>query len=90
MAQALGIYPGRTNMAMFLVGDRGRKDAYAFELVGLNPDWKAMLYDATTNKNLVTNLAEIAGAKAAKGFEDLIRLRATRQARDGSVRGGAV
>jgi uncharacterized membrane protein len=59
LAQALRIYPGRTNMAMFLVGDRGRADAYAFELVGLNPEWKAMLYDATTNKNLVTNPADI-------------------------------
>jgi hypothetical protein len=59
MSQALRIYPGRTNMAMFLVGDRGRKDAYAFELVGLNPNWKTMLYDATTNKNLVTNPADI-------------------------------
>jgi hypothetical protein len=59
MAQALRIYPGRTNMAMFLVGDRGRKDAYAFEMVGLKPEWKAMLYDATSNKNLVTNPADI-------------------------------
>ena len=59
MAQALRIYPGRTNMAMFLVGDRGRSDAYAFELVGLNSDWKSMLYDATTNKNLMTNPADI-------------------------------
>jgi len=59
MAQALRIYPGRTNMAMFLVGDRGRWDAFAFELVGLNPDWKSVLYDATTNKSLVTNAADI-------------------------------
>jgi hypothetical protein len=59
MAQALRIYPGRTNMAMFLVGERGKWDAFAFELVGLNPDWKAMLYDATTNKSLVTNPADI-------------------------------
>jgi len=59
MAQALRIYPGRTNMAMFLVGDRGRWDAYAFEFVGLRADWKAMLYDATTNKTLVTNAADI-------------------------------
>jgi uncharacterized membrane protein len=59
MAQALRIYPGRTNMAMFLVGDRGRWDAYAFELVGVKPDWKATLYDATTNKSLVTNPADI-------------------------------
>jgi hypothetical protein len=59
LAQALRIYPGRTNMAMFLVGDRGRRDAFAFELVGLNADWKAMLYDATTNKSLVTNAADI-------------------------------
>jgi uncharacterized membrane protein len=59
LAQALRIYPGRTNMAMFLVGDRGRSDAYAFELVGLKPDWKAALHDATTNKSLVTNPADI-------------------------------
>jgi hypothetical protein len=59
MAQALRIYPGRTNMAMFLVGDRGRWDAFAFELVGLKPEWKAALYDATTNKTLVTNSADI-------------------------------
>jgi hypothetical protein len=59
MAQALRIYPGRTNMAMFLVGDRGKWDAFAFELVGLKPEWKAALYDATTNKTLVTNPADI-------------------------------
>lgn len=59
MAQALRIYPGRANMAMFLVGERGKWDAYAFELVGLNPDWKAALYDATTNKSLLTNPADI-------------------------------
>jgi len=59
MAQALRIYPGRTNMAMFLVGERGKWDAFAFELIGLKPDWKATLYDATTNKTLVTNPADI-------------------------------
>ncbi len=53
MARALRIYPGRTNMAYFIVGEGGRRDAYAFDLVGLGPDWKAGLYDATNQNTLV-------------------------------------
>jgi hypothetical protein len=44
-AMALRIYPGRTNLAMFVVGSPGIPDAYAFDLVGLAEDWKANLYD---------------------------------------------
>jgi hypothetical protein len=53
LARALRVYPGRTNLAMFIVGSPGRRDAFAFELVGLNPDWKAALYDVTNGRNLV-------------------------------------
>jgi hypothetical protein len=42
MAQALRVYPGRVNLAMFIVGS-GR-DAYAFELRGPAADWGAALY----------------------------------------------
>jgi hypothetical protein len=52
-AKALRVYPGRTNLAMFLVGSPGRQDAFAFELVGLPPDWKATLHDVTNQKNLL-------------------------------------
>lgn len=45
MAKALRIYPGRSNLAMFLVGS-GERDAYAFDITGLTPDWTAALYVA--------------------------------------------
>ncbi len=45
LAQALRIYPGRVNMAMFVVGS-GR-DAYAFSLHGDGADWEARLHDLT-------------------------------------------
>ncbi len=54
-ASALRVYPGYTNLAMFLVGGPGRPDAYAFDLVGSNPDWKAALYDVTNNKTLLAD-----------------------------------
>lgn len=43
LAQALRIYPGRTNLAMFVVGD-GR-DRYQFELAGSGAAWDSALYD---------------------------------------------
>lgn len=55
VAKALRVYPGRANMAMFIVGTSGRRDAYAFELAGLPPDWKALLYDVSLNQNLEIN-----------------------------------
>src|SRR5207253_6154558 len=53
LARSLRVYPGRTNLAMFIVGSPGRRDAFAFELVGLTPDWKASLYDITNQRNLL-------------------------------------
>ena len=55
LARALRVYPGRTNLAMFLVGSPGRRDAYAFELVGLASDWKACLYDLKNQNSLLIN-----------------------------------
>ena len=56
-AMALRIYPGRPNLAMFLVGGR-TPDAYAFEIVGLAPAWHAALYDVTGAKTLVVGSAD--------------------------------
>ncbi|MCI0739003.1 MAG: hypothetical protein L0Y72_08165 [Gemmataceae bacterium] len=42
VAQALRIYPGRVNAAMFLVGE-GR-DAYSFSLIGVATAWDTALY----------------------------------------------
>ena len=58
LAKALRIYPGRTNLAMFLVGGPGKRDAYAFELAGLAPDWEAGIYDASNSRSLVVNPAD--------------------------------
>jgi len=54
VAKALRIYPGRTNLAMFIVGDAGTPDGYSFELVGLSPDWNATLYNVTNNTQVVS------------------------------------
>ena len=43
MAQALRIYPGLTNLAMFVVGSRS--DSYTFSLHGSGSAWDAELYD---------------------------------------------
>jgi len=59
LARALRIYPGRTNLAMFLVGGPGKPDAYAFELAGLSPDWKAALHDVSNNRSLVVNPLDV-------------------------------
>ncbi len=50
MAQALRVYPGKTNAAMFFVGDR--KDGYKFELSGDVEDWQAELLDMTRSPSL--------------------------------------
>ena len=57
MANALRIYSGRNNLAMFLVGSGGR-DAYAFDIVGLAPDWTAALFDVTNAKTLVVGTSD--------------------------------
>jgi hypothetical protein len=43
LAQALRIYPGRTNVAMFIVG--ARRDRYAFSLHGSGAVWDTELHD---------------------------------------------
>jgi hypothetical protein len=53
LAKALRVYPGRTNLAMFVVGNPRGHDAFAFELVGLDAAWKAVLYDVTNGNSLV-------------------------------------
>ncbi|HEY5909633.1 MAG TPA: hypothetical protein VJA21_03405 [Verrucomicrobiae bacterium] len=58
LARALRVYPGRTNLAMFMVGGSGRRDAYTFELVGLAPDWSAALYDVTNCESLAVSRSE--------------------------------
>ena len=47
LAPALRIYPGRTNMALFVVGS-GR-DGYAFELHAGGPGWQCSLYNLQAN-----------------------------------------
>jgi hypothetical protein len=58
MAKALRIYSGRTNLAIFAVGGAGRREGYAFDLVGLAPDWKAALHDVTSAKTLVVGSSD--------------------------------
>jgi hypothetical protein len=58
LAKALRIYPGRTNLAMFMVGSAGKPDAYAFEMTGLAPDWEASLHDVTSNRSFVVNATD--------------------------------
>ena len=58
VAKALRIYPGRANVAMFVVGGAGKRDAYAFDLVGLASDWKAALHDVTSSKTLLVRSSD--------------------------------
>jgi len=50
MAKALRVYPGKTNAAMFFVGDRN--NAYRFELKGEAQEWEAELLNMTSRPNL--------------------------------------
>jgi hypothetical protein len=54
-ATALRVYPGRTNLAMFVVGSAGKPDAYTFDLVGLRSDWKAALHNVSDSRSLVVD-----------------------------------
>jgi hypothetical protein len=58
LARALRVYPGRPNMAMFIVGGMGKPDAYAFDVVGLTPEWKAVLHNVTNSSTLVINSSD--------------------------------
>jgi hypothetical protein len=52
MAQALRVYPGRVNLAIFMVGAGGR-DEYRFGLEGSGVDWDAALYDLTERSSFL-------------------------------------
>jgi hypothetical protein len=58
LAQALRVYPGRLNLAQFIVG-WGRRDAYAFRLEGSSADWAVKLFDI--RKAVGFNGDELAG-----------------------------
>ena len=53
LARALRIYPGRPNLAMFVVGSG--PDAYAFHLTGDAVDWEAQLFDGTSLQSLAVD-----------------------------------
>ena len=79
LARALRVYPGRTNLAMFLVGDSGKRDAYAFELVGLASNWEACLHDVRNHRSLLVEPSDapIAEAKWVESDGGLIVMLAT-------------
>ena len=58
VAKALRIYSGHTNLAMFVVGSAGKRDAYMFDLVGLASDWIAALHDVSGAKTLVVRSSD--------------------------------
>jgi hypothetical protein len=53
LAQALRVYPGKTNLAMFFVGNR--MDGYRFDLEGMADEWEAELLDMTGQASLRPN-----------------------------------
>jgi hypothetical protein len=57
LARALRIYPGRVNLAFFVVGS-GR-DAYAFELAGEGAHWDAALYNPMGHRSLRTLVPDL-------------------------------
>jgi hypothetical protein len=57
LAQALRVYGGRTNLAMFVVGT-GR-DAYAFHLAGAGATWQARLFDMTGRESINLDLRKV-------------------------------
>lgn len=67
LARALRIYPGRTNVAYFVLGQGS--DAYAFELTGAGADWNARLYDMTECNTLVLDQRRDAPLEPKKWLE---------------------
>jgi hypothetical protein len=60
-ARALRVYPGRLNMAWFVVGAGGDPDAYAFRLQGLASQWDAKLFDMTSRATLTISADDNGG-----------------------------
>jgi hypothetical protein len=67
LARALRVYPGKTNAAMFFVGDRN--DGYKFELSGDVEDWKAELLDMTHNPSLKPGNAPVSPTGEFREFK---------------------
>lgn len=65
LARALRIYPGRTNMAFFVVGS-GR-DGYSFELRGGGAGWECALYNPQSS---LASLSLLASANDASWVEE--------------------
>jgi hypothetical protein len=57
LAQALRIYPGRTNIAMFMVGS-SKPDAYAFRVAGYGNGWDVALFDASGASSLFLGIKD--------------------------------
>jgi hypothetical protein len=51
LAKSLRVYPGQTNLAMFIVGSG--PDAYAFDLKGPSTAWDAVLFDMTRSHSIL-------------------------------------
>ena len=66
LAQALRVYPGHTNAAMFFVGDR--QDGYRFELSGEAEQWQAQLVDMTHSSSLKPGKAPDVPAREFREF----------------------
>jgi hypothetical protein len=58
LATGLRVYPGRPNLALFVVGNSRGREAFAFETVGLDSTWPTVLYDVTHGKSLVVAPSE--------------------------------
>jgi hypothetical protein len=55
VAQALRVYPGCVNMAMFIIGATG--DTYRYELTGDAAPWGARLFDTFASKPILDGLS---------------------------------
>jgi hypothetical protein len=66
MAQALRVYPGKTNAAMFFVGDQ--LDGYKFELSGEVEQWRAQVLDMTRSPSLKPGRAPDVSASPFREF----------------------
>ena len=53
VAKSLRIYPGRTNLAIFVVGSPRARDGYSFHLDGLPADWEAGLYEVSNSRTFI-------------------------------------
>ena len=73
-AQALRIYPGRVNLAAFMVGCLS--DRYLFNLTGNSVEWKARLHDSCIGLPIVAGAAskELALDRWVKPLSGLVTL----------------